>query len=66
VFSGEVEEGLRARDADLRDLGRLAEVMTGLHERALVYGRLLATCADCHREAGVTIKHDKSIPPWQR
>ena len=37
----------------MRALGREALLTSGLHARAEVYGRLLATCGRCHREAGV-------------
>lgn len=66
VFGGEVKNELRTRDGDLRDLGRMAVVAVGLHDRAQIYGRLLATCADCHNVAGVKIPHAKSGPPGQR
>jgi len=60
-----VKISLRAREAKLRKMGRKAKEATGLHERALIYGRLLTTCAGCHQEAGVSIVPAKSIPPWQ-
>ena len=60
-----VKSSLRAREGKLREMGRKAKAATGLHERALIYGRLLTTCAGCHKEAGVSIVPAKSIPPWQ-
>jgi len=60
-----VKGSLQAREDELRDMGRKAKATTGLHERAVIYGRLLATCAGCHQEAGVSIVPAKSIPPWQ-
>ncbi len=69
VFGAEgeaVESGLRAREAALQELGRSAQATIGLHERALVYGRLLSTCAECHRAAGVTIQDAKPVPPWRK
>jgi len=51
-----VSESLLEQEEALRELGRTARETTGLRERARVYGRLLATCGDCHREAGVTLE----------
>ncbi|MDH3974605.1 MAG: hypothetical protein OEV42_10045 [Deltaproteobacteria bacterium] len=68
VFGNEgsgVKNSLLNREAELRDLGRTAKATKGLHERAVIYGRLLTTCAGCHQEAGVSIKSAKPIPPWQ-
>ena len=69
VFSDKrdtVKSTLLAREAELRKMGQTAKETTGLHERAIIYGQLLATCAECHQEAGVSIKDTKSIPPWQQ
>lgn len=61
-----VDSTLRALETELRDLGRQAQESSGLHERAVIYGRLLVTCAECHKKAGVTIPPAKPIPPWQK
>lgn len=61
-----VKSSLLKLEAELRDLGLQAKATTGLHYRAELYGRLLVTCAKCHREAGITIKPAKPIPPWQK
>jgi cytochrome c553 len=60
-----VKASLRAREAELRKMGRKAKAATGLHQRAVIYGRLLSTCARCHQEAGVTIEPAKTTTPWQ-
>lgn len=46
---------LLAREAALRSAGQSAMSTAGLHERAMAYGQLLSTCADCHREALVPL-----------
>ena len=61
-----IKSSLLAREAALRDIGQAATQTTGLHEQAIIYGRLLTTCAECHQEAGVSIKDTKSIPPWRK
>lgn len=33
--------------------GEAAMTTSGLRERSLAYGQMLATCAGCHREASV-------------
>ena len=68
LFEGDgdtVKDSLRAREDELREMGREAKAATGLHKRAVIYGRLLTTCAGCHQEAGVTIVPAKSVPLWQ-
>jgi cytochrome c553 len=68
IFKGEGDEvkaSLRAREDELREMGRSAMAASGLHARALAYGRLLTRCAACHREAGVSIAPAKPMPPWQ-
>lgn len=60
-----IKDSLREREDKLRALGRKAKAAKGLHERAIIYGQLLTTCAGCHQELGITIKPAKSIPPWQ-
>jgi cytochrome c553 len=44
---------LREREEALREIGRAALVTEPLAERAALYGRLLATCGECHRLVGV-------------
>lgn len=46
-------DALREREEALRAIGREAKTTDGLDARAALYGRLLATCGDCHLEAGV-------------
>lgn len=60
-----VTNSLRAREAALRELGQQAQETSGLHERALIYGRLLNTCAGCHQEAGISIQFAPP-PPWEQ
>jgi hypothetical protein len=47
---------LREREAALRALGAEAKGATTLPDRAKLYGRLLASCAGCHKEAKVTLE----------
>jgi cytochrome c553 len=47
-----LSDALRQRGQALRDLGEAAERADTLDARARVYGRLLATCGDCHRAIG--------------
>jgi len=61
-----IKSSLLEREAALREAGQTAKDTTGLHERAIIYGQLLTTCAECHQEAGVSIKPTKSIPPWRK
>jgi len=61
-----IKSSLLAREAALRDIGKTAKQTTGLHKRAIIYGRLLTTCAECHHEAGISIKPTKSLPPWRQ
>ena len=49
----ELSDELRQREQALRDLGEEAQVTEALDERAALYGRLLATCGDCHELIGV-------------
>ncbi len=37
--------------AQVRELARQAATTTGVEDRALLYGRLLVTCAGCHQQA---------------
>lgn len=53
---GAIAEELRRKEASLRALGDEARKTTGLRERARLYGKMLATCADCHRQVGVSTK----------
>lgn len=57
---------LHTRENALREMGRTAKAATGLHERAVIYGRLLTACAGCHQAAGVSIAPAKSLTPWQK
>jgi len=61
-----VTSSLLEREAALQEEGRMAKGATELHKRAIIYGHLLTTCAECHEEAGVAIKPSKSIPPWRQ
>lgn len=58
-----VTADLSRREEALRLLGQQAQAATALPERAVVYGRLLATCAGCHQAAGIQVKH---ATPWQQ
>jgi cytochrome c553 len=49
----ELSDELREREQALRDLGEEALVTTALDEQAALYGRLLATCGDCHDVLGI-------------
>jgi len=69
IFGGDnekVKSSLRKLETDLREIGRTANTTAGLHKQAKVYGQLLTTCAQCHKEAGITIKPAKELPPWQK
>ena len=69
VFSNKgkgVKPSLLKREAKLRQVGEIAKVTKGLHERALIYGHLLTICANCHQDAEVSIKKTKPTPPWQK
>ncbi len=50
---GELEGDLLRREQALQALGREAQLATGHGEKAAIYGRLLASCGDCHRAAGI-------------
>lgn len=52
--AGEVVPGLLERETALRSAGQSAMAISGLHARADAYGTMLATCAACHQQAGVT------------
>lgn len=60
-----IKDSLRKREDKLRAIGRKAKAAKDLHDRALIYGQLLTTCAGCHQELDITIKPAKSTPPWQ-
>jgi len=59
----EPTDDLRRREQALRDLGAEAMNTTALDARAYLYGRLLGTCADCHRASGVTFEAPPAPPP---
>jgi cytochrome c553 len=50
---GQVDVSLLQRDEALRGLGEEARATTGLPARAMLYGRMLATCGGCHQAVGV-------------
>ena len=50
---GELEGDLLRREQALQALGQEAQRATDHGEKAAIYGRLLATCGDCHRAAGI-------------
>lgn len=47
-----VSDELRRREQELREIGEEAKITIGLDARAALYGRLLSTCGDCHRQIG--------------
>ncbi len=49
-----VDASMVAMEAALRALGEEGALVTLPSDRALVYGRILATCGSCHDAAGVT------------
>lgn len=51
-------EELQRRDQALREIGGEAIMTSGLEQRAALYGRLLATCGDCHQLIGVRIQEN--------
>ena len=54
-----VSDDLRRRERELREIGEEAQTTTALNERALLYGRLLSTCGECHQAIGVTFEEPK-------
>ena len=52
---GETDPSLLTREATLRGLGEEAKTVAALADRAALYGRLLATCGDCHQAVGIKI-----------
>jgi cytochrome c553 len=48
-----LSDDLRRREQELREIGTEAKATTALDARAALYGRLLATCGECHRAVGV-------------
>lgn len=48
-------DALRAQEAALRALGEQALRSHGIHDRSVLYGRMLGTCASCHTLAGVAM-----------
>ncbi len=59
----EADDSLVQREAALRGLGEEAQATTALPARAMLYGRMLATCGGCHRAVGVELSAYKSSPP---
>jgi len=57
---------LLSYETTLREVGQEAKQATEPNIRAIIYGRLLSSCAKCHQESGVPIKPIKSTPPWQQ
>ncbi len=53
--AGETDPSLLAREATLRGLGEEAKTATSLPDRAVLYGRVLTTCGDCHQAVGVKL-----------
>jgi len=62
----EIDDSLFQREVALRGLGEEARATTGLPARAMLYGRMLATCAGCHQAVGVKLPAYKSSPPPPR
>jgi len=54
-----LSDDLRRREQELREIGRAAQTTQALDERAALYGRLLATCGECHRAIGVTFEESQ-------
>lgn len=50
---------LLRREQELREIGEEAKTTTALDERAALYGRLLATCGECHQAIDVTFEPPK-------
>jgi len=59
---GETDPSLLTREATLRGLGEEAKTATSLADRATLYGRLLATCGDCHQAVGVKLPQQSMSP----
>lgn len=53
------DESLLVREAALRSLGEDAKTTSNPRDRAELYGRLLATCGDCHQAMNV------KLPPYK-
>ena len=53
------DASLLEREAALRALGEEAMRTTAIDERGQLYGRLLATCGDCHQALGI------ELPPYK-
>lgn len=53
-------DSLVEQEALVRGIAQSALDTADLHERAEIYGRLLTTCAACHRQVGVTFDVDPS------
>ncbi len=63
IFEGDsAEESLRARVASLRALGEEARTTSAPVRRAELYGRMLATCGDCHQAVGAKLPPYKGRP----
>lgn len=60
--SAGANESLAAREAGLRALGKAATTTASLDARAVLYGRMLATCGGCHQAAGVQLPAHGSTP----
>ena len=59
----EVDDSLVQLEVALRGLGEEARTTTALPARAILYGRMLATCGGCHQAVGVKLPAYKSSPP---
>lgn len=57
--AGAVSDELRRKEAELRALGAEAGKASGLTARATAYAQILATCASCHTQVGVSMKPAK-------
>jgi hypothetical protein len=62
----EADDSLLQREEALRGLGAEAQATTTLPARAMLYGRILATCGGCHQAVGVELPAYKSSPPPPR
>lgn len=61
---GAISAELSLKEAQLRKLGAEAERTEALSERAALYGKILAGCAECHRQVGIVIQPAKV--GWRR
>ena len=52
-------DDLQRREQQLREIGEQAMITTALDERAVLYGRLLGTCGECHQQIGVTFEESE-------